>query len=382
MASKRVLLFASVASMIDQFNMSNITILKDNGCIVDVACNFSFGSTSTDERVQQFKDELSQKNIKYFNVLVPRSIFSLLFLFKAYKEFKKIVLSGNYNIVHCHSPIGGVICRFACRKLRRNGLKVIYTAHGFHFFKGAPIKNWLLYYPIERICARFTDTLITINNEDYFFAQKKFKNTNVEYIPGVGIDISRIESIASDSISLKKSLEIPAESLVLISVGELNKNKNHIVILEALSRLKRNDIYYVLVGKGQLSETLQNKSKDLGLQDHVRFLGFRRDVFQLLHMSDIFCFPSFREGLPVSAIEAMAAGLPLIASDVRGINDCCIMGENGILCNPSSVDDFSHAIERLLNNETERLAMGKKSIELSKKFDVDKTNAIMKKIYF
>lgn len=382
MASKRVLLFASVASMIDQFNMSNITILKDNGCIVDVACNFSFGSTCTDERVNQFKDELSQKNIKYFNVLVPRSIFSVLFLFKAYKEFKKIVLSGNYNIVHCHSPIGGVICRFACRKLRRNGLKVIYTAHGFHFFKGAPIKNWLLYYPIERICARFTDTLITINNEDYFFAQKKFKNTNIEYIPGVGIDISRIESIASDSISLKKSLEIPAESLVLISVGELNKNKNHIVILEALSRLKRNDIYYVLVGKGQLSETLQNKSKDLGLQDHVRFLGFRRDVFQLLHMSDIFCFPSFREGLPVSAIEAMAAGLPLIASDVRGINDCCIIGENGILCNPSSVDDFSHAIERLLNNETERLAMGKKSIELSKKFDVDKTNAIMKKIYF
>ena len=195
---KKVLMLASVASMIDQFNMDNIRLLQDMDYKVDVVANFDFGSTSTRERVKEFKQELIEESIDVYNVPIPRSIFDIKGVWKSYKFVKELCKKQNYKMIHCHSPIGGVIARLAARKSRKNGTKVIYTAHGFHFFKGAPLKNWLIYFPIEWICSFVTDVLITINSEDYNFAKKYMHAKRIEYIPGVGINTEKISLVDVD----------------------------------------------------------------------------------------------------------------------------------------------------------------------------------------
>ena len=227
---KKALQVASVASMIDQFNMANIDVLQKMGYKVDVAANFEFGNTSSQERTNEFRKELKKKEIRVFNLLFDRKIISRSNI-KAYKELKRIINENNYEIIHCHSPIGGVITRLAARKSRRNNTKIIYTGHGFHFFKGASIINWLIYYPVELFCSYFTDTLITMNKEDYNIAKKRMKANRVEYISGIGIDIKKYENVKIDNKEKKRELEIPENAKILLSIGELSKRKNHEVIL-------------------------------------------------------------------------------------------------------------------------------------------------------
>lgn len=163
MANNNVLMLASVASMIDLFNADNMNILEKLGCRIDVAANFSKGSITSQERVAAYRRELEVRGINVYNTPIPRSIFKIGDIINSYKQIRKLTKEKHYRIVHCHSPIGGVVARFACRKARKTGRKVIYTAHGFHFFKGASLINWLIFYPIERLCSHFTDVLITIN---------------------------------------------------------------------------------------------------------------------------------------------------------------------------------------------------------------------------
>lgn len=177
-------MLASVASMIDQFNMKNISLLKELGYGVDVACNFEIGSTSSQERVLVFKEELKELGVGVIHLPIPRKISAIGDIYKSYKMVKKLVEKEEYQIVHCHSPIGGVITRLACRKQRKKGLKVIYTAHGFHFFSGAPWKNWLVFYPIEKWMARYTDVLITICKEDFNRARSKMQAKKLYILQG------------------------------------------------------------------------------------------------------------------------------------------------------------------------------------------------------
>lgn len=187
----KALMVASVASMIDQFNRENISLLQTMGYEVDVACNFEVGNTSSEERVKRFRQELQKQEVGTFQLPIPRKILAFSDMIQAYKQLKKMVEEKQYTLVHCHSPIGSVIARLACRKQRKKGLKLIYTAHGFHFFTGAPKKNWLIFYPIEKIFARYTDILITICSEDYQRARKKKLGKNIVYSPGVGIDVDK-----------------------------------------------------------------------------------------------------------------------------------------------------------------------------------------------
>lgn len=374
-------MLSSVASMIDQFNMENIRILQLLGYKVDVACNFSYGSTCSKQRVEEFKTELSDKNIKYYNIPIPRSAHSIVKMITAYQQIRRLLYNNNYQVVHCHSPIGGALCRLASKKYRNIGMKVIYTAHGFHFYNGASFLNWLCYYPIEKILSGNTDALITINSEDYSFAKTRMVTTNIFYIPGIGIDSFKYEQIVINTSQMRKEIDIPESSIVLFSVGEINKNKNHKIIIEALAKLKNSDIHYVIAGKGPLEGYLKKRSKNLGISSKVHFLGYRRDIAKLLKIADIFCFPSFREGMPISALEAMASGLPLIASNIRGIKDCCQDNVTGILCSPNNVTDYLNAIERLANNKKERIRMGVAGSLAAKKYDKSNVNRIMNKIY-
>src|SRR5680860_205168 len=286
---KKMLMLASVASMIDQFNMSNIDILKKQGYEVHVAANFKYGNTSSKQRVDEFKKELKELNVPFYHVDFSRKITDILSNIKAYKQIKNLMLKNKYKFVHCHSPIGGVCGRIAGHS---TNTPVIYTAHGFYFFKGAPLKNWLLSYPIERWLARYTDVLITINKEDYARAKKSFKSGSVKYIPGVGLDIKKFSEVIVDKLAKRRELEVPGEAFVLLSVGELNRNKNHEVIIRAISNLNKSNIYYVICGQGPLENYLRTLSKKLGLEKYVKLLGYCKDLAEVYKSADIFAFPS------------------------------------------------------------------------------------------
>lgn len=338
---------ASVPSMIGQFNMENIKILQELGYEVEVACNFYDRSVWDDNRVQEFIKELKQKRIKTYQIDFSRNSKNMLQHIKTYHQLELLLEKRKYNFIHCHTPIASTITRLVAHK---NDIKVIYTAHGFHFFKGAPIQNWILYYPVERFLSRYTDVLLTINKEDYNRA-KTFRAKKIEYIPGVGIDIGKFKNCKVDVEKKKEELGIPKYAKVLLSVGELNKNKNHIVVIKALSKLKRKNIYYLICGKGKEDIYLKKIAKQLGIGEQVILTGFIQNIEEIYHIADIFIFPSKREGLGLAAVEAMASGLPLVTSNVHGINDYSINGISGYKVNPTDIDGFYRTIKYLLEKE-------------------------------
>lgn len=312
-------LYVTTVGLTMFFFKSIIKKLVDLGNIVDVACNDS------EYKVDDFFTELGC-NIHHISCV--RTPFSLKNL-TAIKELKTILEKGNYDIVHCHTPIAAAVTRLACKNFRKSvkPFKVIYTAHGFHFYSGSPVLNWLIFYPIEKLLAKYTDCLITINKEDYSRAKAKFK-TDVRYIPGVGINVDKFSSYTiSDERKnkIRNSIGMPEDAKLLLSVGELNKNKNHETVIKALGRLVAEkpsiQFYYVVAGEGLQKEHLLDLAKELNISDRVKLLGYRKDVIDLYKVSDVFIHPSFREGLPVSVMEAIASGLPVIASKIRGNSD-------------------------------------------------------------
>lgn len=350
---KKVLITASVFGFIGSFEKSNIQILLDKGYEVHVATNMSkdlkaFGDTGQLDGFDVIKHQISYS----------RSPLSLQTI-KSYKAIKKLIQKEKFDLIHCHTPVAAMLTRLAARKARKRGTKVIYTAHGFHFFKGAPLLNWLIYFPVEWICSFFTDLIITINQEDYRLAQRIMNVKRVEYIPGVGVDIEKFKNILVDKSKKRRQLEIPENAFLLLSVGELNKNKNHKVIIDALAKLKNPNLHYCIAGQGELKEYLVAKIHSLGLANQVHLLGYRKDVGELYHIADIFCFPSLREGLGLAAIEAMACGLPLITSNIHGINDYSEDDKTGYKCNSKETNEFVNAIVKLIDLKEKREEISK-----------------------
>ena len=375
----KALMVASVASMIDQFNRENISLLQTMGYEVDVACNFEVGNTSSEERVKRFRQELQKQEVGTFQLPIPRKILAFSDMIQAYKQLKKMVEEKQYTLVHCHSPIGSVIARLACRKQRKKGLKLIYTAHGFHFFTGAPKKNWLIFYPIEKIFARYTDILITICSEDYQRARKKKLGKNIVYSPGVGIDVDKVKKIDKKA-DKRQMLGIREKDILVLSVGELNQNKNHETIVRALKQLNRTDVHYVICGQGDKKEELERMAKQFGMEERLHLLGFRTDALEWMKVADLFAFPSYREGLPVSLMEAMAAGLPVVCSKIRGNVDLIKDGEGGYMCEPMDVASFAENLSRLIKDAEQRKCMGEKNQITVQQFDKSKVSEVMKKV--
>ena len=376
----KALMVASVASMIDQFNRENISLLQTMGYEVDVACNFEVGNTSSEERVKRFRQELQKQEVGTFQLPIPRKILAFSDMIQSYKQLKKMVEEKQYTLVHCHSPIGSVIARLACRKQRKKGLKLIYTAHGFHFFTGAPKKNWLIFYPIEKIFARYTDILITICSEDYQRARKKKLGKNIVYSPGVGIDVDKVKKIDKKA-DKRQMLGIREKDILVLSVGELNQNKNHETIVRALKQLNRTDVHYVICGQGDKKEELERMAKQFGMEERLHLLGFRTDALEWMKVADLFAFPSYREGLPVSLMEAMAAGLPVVCSKIRGNVDLIKDGEGGYMCEPMDVASFAENLSRLIKDAEQRKCMGEKNQITVQQFDKSRVSEVMKKVY-
>jgi len=284
-----------------------------------------------------------------------------------YKQLKALIDRENYALVHCNTPVGGVLGRLCSRAARKKGTKVVYTAHGFHFFDGAPLKNWLLFYPVERFVSRFTDLLITMNGEDDRRA-KSFHARKTAMVNGVGVDLSRFEEIV-DRDEVRYELGIGQDVPLLITVGEHIDRKNHATVLRTLALL--DNVHVLFCGVGEKEEELKSLAEELGVTERAHFLGFRRDVPRLLAASDVFFFPSLQEGLPVSQMEAMAAGLPCVVSDVRGNADLVSNGEGGFLRKPFDAAGFAEDIALLLGDPALCESMAERNRSVMKNYSLE-----------
>ena len=338
------ILYITTVGMTMRFFESVIKKLTAAGHTVDLACS------TKKYPVPSFYTE---NGFNVIDIDCERSILSAGNL-RAIKQIKEAVERGGYDVVHCHTPIAGFLARAACRKFRKNGLRVFYTAHGFHFYRGCPAKNRIVFYPAEKLSAKRTDTLITINSEDYEFAKKKF-SCRVEYVPGVGIDTKRFRETSVDVADARRSLGVPQDAFLLLSVGELNENKDHAAVIDALGKIPDGGIYYAVAGEGALRGSLEEKIESLGLSGRVLLLGQRDDTAQLYKCCDLFVHPSHREGLPVSLMEAKASGLPCVVTDVRGSRDL-FNAEADVMCRPGDSDGIAEAIVTAKETINERRA--------------------------
>lgn len=322
--SKRALIVASVASHIKQFCMDDANILIGLGYKVEIAANFCAGNAIDNESLIQFQNLLTEKGIVFHQIDFVRTMTDLKGHYHSLKTLEELLDRNHYDIVHCHTPIAGAICRFAVKKYRTAGTRVVYTAHGFHFYKGAPLRNWVLFYPIEKICSRWTDVLITINKEDYSLAKNAMKANDIEYVSGVGIDLTKFYPNKFDESTISSTrlaLGLEANDKMLLSVGELTPRKNHKDVIQALAKMADPHLKYYICGCGQLEKELRTLIQTLNLTSNVFLLGYRQDVDLLYACADLFVFPSLQEGLPVALMEALASGLPAIGSDIRGNNE-------------------------------------------------------------
>lgn len=367
----RVLLTATVLSHIAQFHQPAIRLLKEAGYEVHVAAR-----NNLDE-----KPGLTLTGVDcFFDVPFERSPLKASNVTAA-RRLKQVLRIYDYELIHCNTPVAGLLTRLICRRARSRGAKLIYTAHGFHFYTGAPSKNWLLYYPLEWLAAWSTDALITINREDYQRASR-LPAKQVHYVPGVGVDIDRFGSPTKDPAELREEIGLPQDAFVIVSIGELNSNKNHQAVIRAIAALDDPTVHYLICGEGPLRAELSGLTVELGVEGRVHLSGYRRDIPDVLALADAFCLPSLREGLPMALMEAMAAGKAIVASDIRGVQDLVDDGDGGILVkHPLEPAGFEAALQTLRADKDTSRSMGHHNVARVRDFSADNVMASLSTVY-
>ncbi|MCH5296601.1 MAG: glycosyltransferase family 4 protein [Ruminococcus sp.] len=365
----KVLLTATVQSHICQFHRPLVELLHAYGYEVHVAA----------------KDNLAEKNglkldfaDKVYNLPFSRSPKSTDNI-KAYKELKKIIENEHYDIIHCNTPMGSIVTRLAAKKSRKNGTKVFYTAHGFHFYNGASRKNWLVFYPIEKIMSRFCDKLITVNEEDYKLAKAKFP-CNVAHIHGVGVSTERYHTISeNEKVQRLRAEGLQGDEFTILCTGELNENKDQKTLIAAAANLKGkiSNLKILLAGNGPLEHKLKAQVSELGLDEVIKFLGYRTDLFLLTPAVDLIVSCSHREGMPLNILEAMLCKKTVIAAENRGHNELVENGRTGYLVNPSDVDALTQKIYKIYKSKDNSVDMGNKGFDKAQAYT---TNAVKKEL--
>lgn len=368
--------------MIGCFNMNNIQMLLEMGYEVHVACNFKNTSIWSAKKIKEFRKRLQKLGVRYHQIDFSRNPKEVRGIWKSFKQMIFLLKREKFDFIHCHTPVAGVISRIGCFFCKT---KVIYTAHGFHFYDRGPKKNWIFFYPVEKELSWVTDVLITINREDYKRAREKFYAKKVEYIPGVGVDTKKFAACVVDKAVKKEKLGIPQDTFILLSVGELSERKNQKIVIDALYQMKKmgemNNLVYLIIGQGKLQSGYEELIDRYGLKDNIKLLGFRDDIDELCKTADCFIHPSVREGFGIAPMEAMAAGLPLISADVNGIRDYTEEGKTGCCVDPKSVEDIVKAIKKMREDPEFRKICGLHNTKVAKDFDASKTDEIMRNIY-
>jgi glycosyltransferase involved in cell wall biosynthesis len=363
----KVLFVASVYRHFTAFHLPYLNYFQNLGYEVWVA-----GSGQED------KETLEKLNIKCIDIPFSRSPLSIRNI-ESYKLLKKLFNTEIFDLVHVHTPVAALLARMAFRKTMRG--KIVYTAHGFHFFEGAPKKNWLIFYTAEKLAARWTDHLITINSEDYKNAQKLLPEKKISFVHGVGVELG-IESLSNnEKLQFKNSLGLADNSCVISYIAELNANKNHQFLLKNWKEIKQvNPTFELLIiGAGENEQQLKEYVINEQLTG-IHFLGFRRDVPKILQITDVVTLLSYREGLPKSIMEAMSVGIPCVVTNTRGLRDLIISNENGLVIDHEDNKELVKAFCDL-NQEQLRIEMGIKGREMIKPFLLDNVIEEYKIIY-
>lgn len=373
---KKALIVASAGGFLPQFEMGNALLLQSLGYEVLYAANL-------DNPVYPFDaDALVAAGIRLFNIPAAKHPAHLVKNFRAFRILRRIIDEEEISLVHCHNPVSGMVARLAARFSRRRP-KVIYTAHGFHFYRGSGWKAWAVYGTAERVLARMTDCIITINREDAENAAHfHLRPGGLRFqIPGIGVSTERFRPDPERGEEMRRALDVPADAFHIVSASELNRNKNIETVLRAIAQCGDPEIRYTICGCGPLEQQLRGLIRSLGLEHQARLAGVRDDMEAVLNSADCFTFSSLREGLGMAALEALSAGVPVIAADNRGTREYMRDGDNGIVCAPESAEAFAAAIRRLKADPELRRAMGRRGRETAMDFSVERTAAIMRTVY-
>lgn len=370
---KKILLTATVQSHICQFHRPLVEVLHEHGYEVHVAARNNLAEKNGlkldfVERVYDLPFSRSPKS--------PDNI-------KAYKELKKIIEQEQFDLIHCNTPVGGVFTRLAAKEARKHGTKVFYTAHGFHFYKGASRKNWMVFYPIEKYMARYCDTLITVNYEDYELAKEKFP-CRVEHIHGVGVDTKRYHPCSDEErTEIRQREGFKDEDFIVLCTGELLPNKNQKALIQAAALLKDKipNLKVCIAGNGRLESELKNLAKELHLEDTVVFLGYRPNLNLFVPATDCNVACSFREGMPLNVIEAMLCKKPVVVSHNRGHNELVEDGVNGYLVEPSDIEGFANRIYDVYQSKDVQVSFGEHGYKKAQMYTADHVREELTKIY-
>ncbi|MBZ4669173.1 MAG: hypothetical protein PWP07_1764 [Epulopiscium sp.] len=369
---KKILLIASVDFHFTSFHIPYIEYFQQRGAEVHIAAR-------SGERTK----ELESMGVIFHSIDFSRSPYSPK-LFRAFAELKNLMEKERFDLVHVHTPVASFLGRFVAKMTKTE--PVLYTAHGFHFYKGAPILNWLIYYPMEKMAARWTHGLITINREDYergksFHLKRK---DGLFYVHGVGLSLENYSVPQNfDKEAQKEAMGFKESDQLLVCVGEFTKNKNQRQIIHAMQEVLKIDpsIHLLLVGRGEEEEHLKSWVEKLNISKNIHFLGYRRDIPGILWAGDAFILTSKREGLPRAVMEAMAAGLPIIATDIRGNKDLITHGEEGYLVPIGDIEKTKEAILKIMKDSEQVKEMRHKVKEKIKTYSIENTLLEMDKIY-
>lgn len=372
MILQKILFVATYGDFFSSFQIDNMKLWESLGCEVHCAANFD------EARYNRFTEKIDLIGVKKHNIQFTRSPFTIQ-IFSLYKKLKKLMIKEEINILDTHNPFVSVLSRLAAEACGID--KVIYTVHGFFFYEGCPLKYKLIYKPIEHFMAKYTDALIVTNLEDYKASKKMNVRGNTYYVPGVGVDIDKIRNININKLEKRKEIGISSDAFLLASVGECIKRKNHEAAIRAFARAKIQNAYYIIIGDGQLLEYLKSLTKELKVEDKVIFLGYRSDANEILKCVDLYVFPSFQEGLSVALLEAMASGLPIIASDIRGNRDCIVDGRGGYLFDPNNIDEISIYIKKIYTQKDKANLYGRYNYYLIDKFGKKVVKDINRRIF-
>lgn len=379
---KRILIVANVSSFLYKFERGDVRILQSLGHEVHYAANMREQHHEAETHVME------QMGVIMHHIDIARSPYLYHDNRTALAQLLRLIERLDIRVLHCHTPVGGVLGRLA-GKLASHPLYVLYTAHGFHFYRGAPLLNNTLYYLAERALAAYTDVLITINEEDYARARKLKPRGSVWLIPGVGLDMSHFTVMpAMERQRCRQDLQISEGCLLAVSVGELNGNKNHEAVLRTLRLLKEKGwdmrrLRYLICGEGVFHHRLRAMVCAYGLEDCVRLLGHVSDIRPIVGCADVFLFPSRREGLGMAALEALSMGIPVIAADNRGTREYMSDAVNGWLCAPQRLsEEMARALSKLAAmSEAERRELRRRCVISVWQYEKRHARRIMREIY-
>lgn len=306
-----------------------------------------------------YVEEIKKQGFYFHNIHIDRKI-SPVGNLKSVLQMVKLFKSIKPDIVHVHTPVAAVLGRIAAKLALVP--TIIYTAHGFYFHEGMSKKQYKLFFNIEKYIGRFfTDYIFTQSKEDFDVAVKnkflsKKKHDHYYHISN-GIDLGHafnLKSIDDEKINqIKKDLGIQENDIVVSFIGRLVKEKGIIDLLESFKHLKSENVKYLIIGDLPKSERDLETAKTLNKYEenpNIIFTGQASNINELLYLSDIFCLPSYREGMPRSIIEAMAMKNAVIATNIRGSREEVVEDETGYLIDLNASKQIADKVDYLIEN--------------------------------